>query len=115
MIDLRLGRPVCSYPIESGRNKAGTFEVRHDALQHPPYGLFLIYHHGREIGRQLSYPSREDCYTHWRAAPPREVQTERLPQYLRRAHALEPQAERGSAGGKRDMTNIRRVHKASLA
>lgn len=39
------------------------FEITHAAHLHPPYGLWIVRHQGREIGRQLSQPSAGDCET----------------------------------------------------
>lgn len=39
----------------------GAFVAHHSAHLHPPYGLWRVVFCGREIGRQLSVPSLEDC------------------------------------------------------
>ena len=49
--------------VEVVRYGAGrhTWRVVHDRLVHRPYGLYRVYEGKRQIGAQLSYPSREDC------------------------------------------------------
>lgn len=39
----------------------GAFVAHHATHLHPPYGLWRVVYAGREIGRQLSVPSLEDC------------------------------------------------------
>lgn len=56
-----IGRIVAQYPRREQRGAPHPFIVTHDARQHAPNGLHRIYLHEREIGRQLSLPSLDDC------------------------------------------------------
>lgn len=49
--------------VEVVRYSAGrtTYRVVHDRLTHRPYGLYRVFVAKRQVGAQLSYPSRADC------------------------------------------------------
>ncbi len=69
---------------EYARHHGEPFRVLHDLLVHPPYGLYRVYLAGRQIGKQLSFPSADDCHAMERpmrygepdAHPPAERTTE---------------------------------------
>ena len=56
-----IGRPVAIIPRRERRGSPHDFHVTHDPREHAPLGLHRVYVDGREIGRQISMPSRDDC------------------------------------------------------
>ena len=86
-----IGKIVAEYP----RHRQGAttpFVVTHDPSVHQPWGLHRSWLNGREIGRQLSLPSVDDCFRMLNPEPERPIPP--LPGYTAstkaRQKALQP-------------------------
>ncbi len=66
-----IGRIVATHPRREQRGAPHPFVVTHDPNTHAPWGLHRVYLNGREIGRQLSCPTLDDCDRMLRPEPPR--------------------------------------------
>ena len=69
-----IGRIVIEHPQREQRGAPHPFVVTHDPSQYAPWGLHRVWLHGREIGRQLSVPSLDDCERMANPPAPRVVQ-----------------------------------------